>query len=183
MSDLSTTRGIDFLQARTQVIKSIRLAIKKHEDSGNRGCDAANILHSSDDQSCCLTLLATPAVCCILLIVSLSSQTSTLFISGLLVPLLVIIAVVLLNMHFHRLVSTAESKEIQRELEKILYDYEKFSSLCISTIHEGNAKECTIFPICLHTSCRSILLFLSKYKWRSSYSPNELFFYLNIVLQ
>ena len=141
MSDLSKTRGIDFLQARTQVIKSIRLAINKHENLGSKGCDVRNILHSSDDQSCCLTLLAIPAVCCILLIVSLSSLTSTEFISGLLVPLLVIIAVVLLNIHLHRLVSTAESKEIQRELEKILYDYEKFSSLCISTINEGNSYE------------------------------------------
>lgn len=140
MGDLSASRGIDFLQARTQVIKSIRLAINKHQDANSRSCDVASRFHFFYNQCCYLTNLAIPAVCCTLLIVSLSSQTSTQFISGLLVSLFVVVAVVVLNMHLHKLLTTAESSEIRRELEKILFDYENFLSSCIDTNNGGNGK-------------------------------------------
>ena len=137
MNNLSTTRGVDFLQARFQVIKSIRKAIKKHEDSITRNRNATSKFSVSCDQNYSTSLLAVPALCCILLIISIAFQPSPHFIAGHLVALIVIIAVVVLNTHLYNLVSNSESGEVKRELEKILYDYEKFSAQCINTLNEG----------------------------------------------
>jgi hypothetical protein len=124
-------RGVDFSQARSEVIKSIRSAIKNHEDSRR----IRNILSFSDEESS-LTLLGVPALCCVLLVVSLASR-STHYISGLLVSLLVIVAVVTLNICLCELASSAESNEIRRELEKILNDYEAFSNRCTNYLFGG----------------------------------------------
>lgn len=151
MNNLSTTRGVDFLEARSQVVKAIRRAIERHEDAKSRSHTARRNHRFSYDQSFSLSLLAVPAACCILLIVALASQRTTHIISGLLVSLLVIITVVLLNMYLYQLVSTAESNEIKRELEEILHDYEKFSAHCLITMNEGDYNLLKIDPILVFT--------------------------------
>ena len=137
MNNVATTRGVDFLDARSQVVKAIRRSIENYEEAKSRNRSIGSVRYCSYDHSFSSTLLAVPAVCCILLVVSLASQTTTNLISGLLVSLLVIMAVVLLNIYLYQLVSTAESNEIKRELEEILHDYEKFSDQCMIAMSKG----------------------------------------------
>lgn len=136
MAQLSSIRGIDFLQARSQVVECIRRAIKKQEDS-NTNRNISNLFRICHEPNFSWTLLPIPAVCCLLLIVSLAFQSSTHFIPGLLVSLTIIIAVVFLNVYLYQLVSTAESIEIRRELEGILHDYEEFSNHSAASLTKG----------------------------------------------
>jgi hypothetical protein len=127
-------RGIDFLQARSQVIQSIRRSIKKNDDNINRDRKNSSFV---DEGSYPLNVLAIPAICCVLLVVSLACQTSNENISGLLISLAVIVTVVVLNIYLYRLVHSAESNEIKRELELILSDYESFSKYCAHSSSNG----------------------------------------------
>jgi hypothetical protein len=130
-------RGIDFLQARSQVIQSIRRSIKKNDDNIKRDRQNSSFV---DEGSYPLNVLAIPAICCVLLVVSLACQTSNENISGLLVSLAVIVTVVILNIYLYRLVHSAESNEIKRELELILSDYERFSKYCAHSASHGKCR-------------------------------------------
>ena len=132
-----TSRGIDFLEARTQVIQSIRRVIKRNDEILSRERDNSSIFSSFGDEINPVTVLAIPALCCVLLIVSVASQSTNQYITGLLVSLGVIVVVVVFNQHLYRLVYSAESNEIKRELELILHDYEKFSEHCAQFSSSG----------------------------------------------
>ena len=132
-----TSRGIDFLEARTQVIQSIRRVIKRNDEILSRERENSSIFSSFGDEINPFTVLAIPAVCCVLLIVSVASQSTTQYITGLLVSLAVIVVVVVFNQHLYRLVYSAESNEIKRELELILHDYENFSEHCAQFSSNG----------------------------------------------
>ena len=127
-------RGIDFLQARSQVIQSIRRSIKKNDDNIRRDLKDSSYV---DEGSYPLNVLAIPAICCVLLVISLACQTSNENISGLLISLAVIVTVVILNIYLYRLIHSAESNEIKRELELILNDYERFSKYCAHSSSQG----------------------------------------------
>jgi VIT1/CCC1 family predicted Fe2+/Mn2+ transporter len=134
MEQLSSFRGIDFVQARRQVIESIKRAIKSQDDQSSQSLSAL-IQHNDFN----MTLLSVPGVCCLLLTISLIF-TPTPFHAGLLVSLFAIIAVVVLNLYLYQVVSSAESNEIKRELERILDDFEEFSNYSAITSIEGAMK-------------------------------------------
>ena len=148
-------RGIDFLQARSQVIQAIKRAIKKKEDNDRKEKREAIRFGTLKSEGYSLTVLAIPAICCILLVVSLASQSPQRYISGPLVSLAVIISVVVLNVYLHQLVSSSESREIKRELELILHDYEKFSEHCMTSSPNGNASFCPKCICNIYLYCRS----------------------------
>lgn len=131
MEQLSSFRGIDFVQARRQVIDSIKSAIKSQDDQNDQSLSA---LIQHDDFN--VTILSVPGICCVLLTISLVFSP-TAFHAGLFVSLFVIVAVVCLNLYLYQVVSSAESNEIKRELERILDDFEEFSNYTAITAIEG----------------------------------------------
>jgi hypothetical protein len=137
MDSSVTSRGIDFLEARTQVIHSIRRVIRRNDDILARESHNTSIFSSFSDEINPFIVLAIPAVCCVLLIIALACQPTTQYMTGLLVSLVVIVVVVVFNQHLYRLVYSAESNEIKRELELILHDYEKFSEHCAQFSSNG----------------------------------------------
>lgn len=155
---LDSPRGIDFLQARSHVIQSIRRSIKKNDDNISRDHKSLSFFRFGDEDSYPLTVLAIPAICCLLLVVSLASQTSNENISGLLVSLAVIVLVVILNIYLYRLVNSAESNEIKRELQLILGDYERFSEYCAHSSSHGKCCSCSSCSSCFcHCYCNLCL--------------------------
>jgi hypothetical protein len=134
MEQLSSFHGIDFVQARRQVIESIKRAIRSQDDQSSQSLSA---LIQQDDFN--ITLLSVPGICCVLLTISLVFSP-TPFHAGLLVSLFVIASVVVLNLYLYQVVSSAESNEIKRELERILDDFEEFSNYTAITSIEGATK-------------------------------------------
>ena len=121
--------GVDFSQARWQVISCLKRALRKHDAQNQKTRNLWSFVRHSLVRRHISTVL--PLLACVLLLFMTTRRLRVQELGrGVSLTLVLVIIAAIVNLYVHYLAASAESKEIQQELEGVLRDYEHFARTC-----------------------------------------------------
>ena len=130
--------GVDFSQARWQVISCLKRALRKHDAQNQKTRNLWSFVRHSLVRRHISTVL--PLLACVLLLFMTTRRLRVQELGrGVSLTLVLIIIAAIVNLYVHYLAASAESKEIQQELEGVLRDYEHFARTCALYASDSNS--------------------------------------------